>query len=158
MTRRSVAVRQGPARTLLAPAVALTLLGGAACLAGGAALRGVPGLLAAAVAVVVVLGFLLAGQAPLAAATRLGGWTGGTMLVSLYLTRVLLVVVAYGVVLAAGDAVDRPVLGVSVIVCTLAWTAGTVWSALRWRPLLIDEVPAGSDGQPAPDGRDGRTG
>jgi hypothetical protein len=24
------------------------------------------------------------------------------------------------------------------MVCALAWTAGTVWSAVRWRPMVVD--------------------
>ena len=49
----------------------------------------------------------------------------------------LLLVVAFRV-FAGSDEVDRSALGLTVIACALAWTAGTVWTALRWRPMLVE--------------------
>jgi hypothetical protein len=60
----------------------------------------------------------------------------------LYTARVVLLLVALRV-LSDADGVDREAVGLTVIAGALAWTAGTVWSAMRWRPLVVE--PAGHD-------------
>jgi hypothetical protein len=38
------------------------------------------------------------------------------------------------------------VLGLTVIGTALGWTVGTVWSALRWRPMVVEpEAPERSE-------------
>ena len=44
-------------------------------------------------------------------------------------------------VLSDAEGVHRGAVGLTVIAAALAWTAGTVWSALRWRPLVVEPDP-----------------
>jgi hypothetical protein len=71
---------------------------------------------------------------------------GAALLVSLYSTRLLLLLLAWRV-LSASDTVDRRTLGLTVVVCALAWTTGTVWSAMRWQPVLIEPEPSPASGE-----------
>ena len=130
----------GPVRVLLGRATALTMVAGLGCAAVAAAVVGADGVLAALVGVGLVLGFLLVGQLPVAQVASGRRALGAALLVSLYSTRVLLLVLAWRV-LSRSDALDRGSLGLTVVVCALAWTAGTVWSALRWQPVLIVPEP-----------------
>lgn len=124
-------------RALLGPAVALTLLAGVVAAVVAATTVGTSGLLAAVVAVGLVLGFLLVGQLPIAHVARGRRGVGAGLLLSLYVTRVMLLVVAYAVFSSSGS-VDRRTLGLTVIACVAGWTAGTVWSAMRWRPMVVE--------------------
>lgn len=135
--------RAATERTLLSRAVLLTLGVGALCALAAGLLRGGAGLVGAALAVGLVLAFLLVGQLPVAQAARGRRRLGAALLVVLYLLRVLLLVLAYALVVASGDArLDREALGLTVVASALAWTAGTVWSALRWRPMVVEpETP-----------------
>jgi len=135
----------GPVRTLLGRAVVLTVLAGLVCAVVAAAAVGRDGALAALVGVGLVIGFLLVGQLPVAQVARGRRVWGAALLVSLYSTRLLLLLLAWRV-LSASDIIDRRTLGLTVVVSALAWTAGTVWSAVRWRPVLIEPEPS-----PAPD-------
>ena len=140
--------RAATERTLLSRAVLLTLGVGALCALAAGLLRGGAGLVGAAFAVGLVLAFLLVGQLPVAQAARGRRRLGAALLVVLYLLRVLLLVLAYALVVASGDArLDREALGVTVVASALAWTAGTVWSALRWRPMVVEpETPVARRG------------
>ena len=51
--------------------------------------------------------------------------------------QVLLLVVVLAVVTTSGTP-DPTVLGLTVIAVALGWTAGTVWSWLRWRGPVVD--------------------
>ena len=136
-------VRTGPLRELLGPAVSMTALAGLACALVAPVLVGRPGVAAAAAGCMLVLAFLLVGQVPVHQAGRGRRRTGAALLVLLYALRVLLCLAALSLVTTAGrPGLDRRVLGVTVVVCALAWTAGTVWAALRWRPLVV--VPDGA--------------
>jgi hypothetical protein len=138
-----VTVRPGRTeRTLLGPAVVLTLVAGTASVAVAWAAVGAEGRRAALVAVGMVLGFLLVGQLPVAQVARGRRRLGAALLVLLFVVRLLVLLVAFGVFYVA-DGVDREALGLTVITCALAWTAGTVWSALRWRPMVVDPEPSG---------------
>lgn len=140
MTRRPA----GLWRTLLGSAVGLTLLAGAASVLVAVGVAGRAGLFGALVAVALVTGFLLVGQVPLAQAARGRRRVGAALLLLLYTARVMLLLVAFRVFYMR-DGVSREALGLTVIACAAAWTAGTVWSALRWRPLVVE--PEG-DAQP----------
>jgi ATP synthase protein I len=131
----------GPARTLLGRAVVMTLVAGLLCMAVAAGTAGADGLLGAVVGVGLVLAFLLVGQLPVAQAARGRRALGGALLLFLYTSRVVLLLVAFRVLSVAG-AVDRDALGLTVVLCALAWTAGTVWSAVRWRPMVVEPEPA----------------
>lgn len=129
----------GPVRTLLGRAVVMALLAGLLSALVAAVAVGRGGLLPAVVGVGLVLGFLLLGQLPVTQAARGRRSVGAALLVSLYTTRVVLLLLAFRV-FSVGDQTDRKVLGLTVVVCSLAWTAGTVWSALVWRPVLIERA------------------
>jgi hypothetical protein len=124
-------------RTLLGPAVLLTALTGLVAVAVAAVTSGSDGALAALLAVGIVLGFLVVGQLPVAQVARGRRAVGSALLLLLFTSRVMLLLVAFRVFYSS-DAVDREVLGLSVIACALGWTAGTVWSALRWRPMVVE--------------------
>lgn len=136
----------GPVRTLLGRAMVLTLLAGLVSAAVAAVAVGLDGALAALVGVGLVLGFLLVGQLPVAQVARGRRALGAALLVSLYSTRLLLLLLTWRV-LSASDTVDRRTLGLTVVVCALAWTAGTVWSAMRWQPVLIEPEPSPAPGE-----------
>lgn len=144
MTERSAralapAVRPGATeRTLLSRAVVLTALAAAVAAPVALVVRGPDGLTGAALGAALVLGFLLLGQVPVAQVARGRRGVGAALLIGLYTVRVLLLLVAYRVVTASPAALDRQALGVTVVACALAWTAGAVWSMLRWRPLVVD--------------------
>lgn len=125
------------ARRLLAPAVLAALVAGAVAVLVAAAAGGGEAVTGALVGAGLVLGFLLVGQAPVSQAARGRRWLGAFLLVALYVLRVVLLLVAFQLVVSS-DGVERTAVGLSVIACALAWTAGTVWSALRWRPLVVE--------------------
>ena len=136
--------RPRPVRELLSRAVVLTVLAGTTCAAAAAVTRGRPGLVSAAAACVLVLAFLLVGQLPVHQAGLGRRRTGAALLVVLYALRVLLCLAAFRVVTTTGRAdLDREVLGLTTLACALAWTAGTVWTALRWRPVVVVPESAG---------------
>jgi hypothetical protein len=128
-------------RTLLGRAVVLALLTGAVSIVVAVVVAGADGLRAAALAVGLVLGFLLVGQLPIGQVARGRRRLGAALLVVLFVLRVIALLVAFAAFYVA-DGVDREVLGLTVMACALAWTAGTVWSALRWRPLVVDPEDA----------------
>ena len=136
----------GPVRTLLGRAVVLTVLAGLVCAVVASVAVGRDGVLAAVVGVCPVLGFLLVGQLPIVQVARGRRVLGAALLVSLYSTRLLLLLLAWRV-LSASDTVDRRTLGLTVVVCALAWTTGTVWSAMRWQPVLIEPEPSPAPGE-----------
>jgi ATP synthase protein I len=119
----------------------LALLTGAAAVAVAWAAAGGEGLRGALVGVGLVLGFLLVGQLPVAQVARGRRRLGAALLVLLFVARLLVLLVAFGVFYVA-DGVDREALGLTVIACALAWTAGTVWSAVHWRPMVVDPEPS----------------
>lgn len=129
--------RAGPARALLGRAVLLTLVTGAAATVFAALTRGADGVLAALLGLALVLGFLLVGQLPVAQVARGRNRLGTALLVMIYTLRLMVVLLAFRASLVS-DAVDRDVLGLTVIGCGLAWTAGAVWSALGWRPMVVE--------------------
>lgn len=119
----------------------LTLVAGLVCAVVAAATAGRDGLLAALVGLALVLGFLLVGQLPVAQAARGRRVLATALLILLYTTRVLLLLLAFRIFTAA-DQVDLTSLGATVVVCALAWTAGTVWTAIRWRPMVVEPDPS----------------
>lgn len=129
------------ARRLLGPAVVAAMAVGVVAVVVAAALAGGPGVLGALVGLGLVLAFLLVGQVPVAQAAKGRGTIGAGLLLLLYLTRVALLLTAFRLVVA-GDDVHRGSVGLTVVGCALAWTAGTVWSALRWRPLVVEPDPS----------------
>jgi len=140
------AVRPGATeRTLLSRAVVLAAVVAAVAAPAALVVRGTDGLIGAALGAALVLGFLLLGQVPPAQVARGRRRLGAALLIGLFAARVLLLVVAYGVVTANPAALDRQVLGVTVVACALAWTAGAVWSMLRWRPLVAEPLAGEED-------------
>jgi len=99
-----------------------TLAVGAVCAAAGAVHVGTDGLAAAALAAGLVVAFFATGSVPvhLADAFRLRAGTGVVLLVLTYVLRWLLVVAVLALV-ATGDLVHDRTLGLTVIVCGLAW-------------------------------------
>lgn len=133
------APRQRPARALLSRSVVVTAVVGLLCCLVAGLVRGLPGLWGAALATVVVVLFLLVGQLPISTAARGRSGLAAVLLLLLYVVRIWLLLAAYAVVVTAGDnAVDRESVGATLILAALAWTAATVWTAMRWRPTLID--------------------
>ena len=134
--RRGVGVR-----ALLGPAVLVALAVAVVCGVAGSVVAGVSGLAAAAVGAGLVLGFLLVGQLPIVQAARGRRGLGAVLLLFGYSAQVLLLVVVLAVVTTSGTP-DPTVLGLTVIAVALGWTAGTVWSWLRWRGPVVDvDVP-----------------
>jgi len=127
----------GPARTLLGAAVGATLLVGLLSAAVAAMTVGRDGSLGAVVGLGLVLGFLLVGQLPVAQVAAGRRALGVGLLLFLYSSRVLLLLIALRAFSVDGR-VDREALGLTVVACALAWTAGTVWTALRWRPMVVE--------------------
>ena len=127
----------GTERALLGRAVTLTLLSGLASVVVAAVTVGRAGALAALVALGLVLGFLVLGQLPVAQAARGRRGTGAALLLLLYSVRIAVLLGAFRIFYASDD-LDREVLGLTVIACAAGWTVGTVWSALRWRPVLVE--------------------
>lgn len=112
--------------------VALTLLAGAVCAVVAVTLVGGRGALSAALAAVLVLGFFRSGRLPLVLA---GGPVGGLAVVVLLTNYVLRLALALLLLVAAVEAgwVDRRALGISVIVCGLAYVNGAVLRLVRAR-------------------------
>jgi hypothetical protein len=125
---------------MLGRAVVLTLVVALVAAVVGTAVAGLDGLRAAVLAAVLVLAFLLVGQLPVAQAAQGRRGVGAGLLVALYTTRLVLLFLAFRLFDDAGQ-VDRTVLGVTVIAAAMAWTAGTVWTALRWRPMVVEPEP-----------------
>lgn len=134
----------GTERALLGPAVVLTALTGGVAVVVAALAVGSDGTRAALLAVGLVLGFLLVGQIPVSQVARGRRRLGSALLVVLFTTRVLLLLLAFRLFYVS-ETVDREVLGLSVIACATAWTAGTVWSALRWRPMVVEPEDSGPE-------------
>jgi hypothetical protein len=129
------------ARTLLRPSTSVAAAVGVGCVGVALAVEGGAGAAAALLGTGLVLGFLLVGQVPVAAAAGGRGGLGAMLLLLGYTTRIALLLVAFRLVTRAGSP-DREVLGLTVIAVALGWTAGTVWTFLRWRPPVVDvELP-----------------
>lgn len=141
-------VRRGVgARAVLTPAVLGAVAATAVAAAGSVVADGWAGLAGALMAGGVVLAFLLAGQLPVAQASRGRRWLAALLVLVGYLVRVFLLLVVF-VLVVNGGFPDRTVLGVDLMVVGLGWTAGSVWSLVRWRPAVVD-VDRPSDGAPA---------
>ena len=145
MTVRRTGARPGTsARGLLGPAVLATLLAGAVAVLVAGLVAGVAGATGALVGAGLVLGFLLLGQVPVAQVARGRRSLGAMLLVLLYTVRVVVLLAALRA-LSVSDTVHRTSIGVTVIACALAWTAGTVWSALRWQPVLVEPADSSQE-------------
>jgi hypothetical protein len=133
-------------RGLLRLGTGLTSVVGLVTVVGCALLAGRAAALGALLAVTLTLSFLLVGQLPLVQAARGRPRLAALLLLVLYVVRVLLLLAAF-VAFYVSDEVDGRALGIGLMVCGAAWTAGVVWSALRWRPAVveIDEAPAAAD-------------
>src|SRR4029079_6892026 len=106
--------------------------------AGGAA-SGV----GAALAVVVVLVFFGAGQLVVGRAFRTSPQTAMNTALLVYVVDLFLLL-GLVVLLKDATAVDTKVFGLTVVVCTLAWTLFQVRALTRLRILYVDpEHPAG---------------
>lgn len=125
------------ARALLAPGVLGAALAAAGCAVVAGAVVGRGSLGAVGLGSALVLGFLLVGQLPLARATGAHRGLAGMLLLVGYTARIALLLVAFRLVVTSGFP-DRQVLGGTVVVVGLGWTAGTVVSFLRWRPPVVD--------------------
>lgn len=137
----------GPARTVLVPATLVATGAGLVCTAVATVLEGADGLLAALVGTGLVVAFLLVGQAPVAQVARGRKVLGTALLVLGYTARISLLLIAFRL-LSGSTALDRDVLGVTVVVCALAWTAGAVVAYLRWRPMYVEPGPAPDEAPP----------
>ncbi len=134
-------VRGTGARALLAPALLGALATWLVAAAGALVVDGGTGLAGAGLGGALVIAFLLVGQVPVAQAAKGRGFLGAALLLVGYLTRVVLLLVAFVLVVVDGT-LDRRVVGGTVIAVALGWTAGTVWAWLHWRPPVVDvELP-----------------
>lgn len=124
-------------RELLARAFVLSVVVGVVCVVVAAFVGGSRTSASCAVGAAVVVAFLAVGQVPLAAAARGHAAMGAMLLLLGYLSRVLVLLVALLVVLNS-DGLERGPLGLTVMATGAAWTAGALWSMVRWRPMLID--------------------
>jgi hypothetical protein len=140
----------GP-RALLTPAVLVAVAVAVVCAVVALVVEGPSSLGAVALGSALVLGFLLVGQLPVSLAAKGRGGLGAMLLLLGYTTRVALLLLAFRMVLRSGSP-DREVLGLTVVAVGLGWTAGTVFSFLRWRPAVVDvELPsAGGSGADVP--------
>ncbi len=140
------------ARALLSPAVLGAALAWLPAVVTAGVVDGAAGLAAAGLGGSLVLVFLLVGQLPITQAARGRGVLAAGLLLVGYLSRVVLLVVVFVLVVVDGT-LDREVLGGTVMVVALGWTAGVVFSFLRWRPPVVDvELPSSpepSGGVPA---------
>ncbi len=140
----SAARRGTGARALLTPAVVGAAVVAAVCVVVALVVEGPGSLGAVALGAGVVLAFLLIGQLPVSQAGKGRRGLGAMLLLLGYTTRVALLLVAFRLVIRSGSP-DREVLGLTVVAVALGWTAGTVWSFLRWRPAVVDvELPTAS--------------
>jgi hypothetical protein len=138
--------REVGVRALLGTSVLVALGVAVMCAVVGTAVAGLPGLAAAGLGGGLVVGFLLLGQLPLVQAAKGRGGLGAMMLLLGYCLQVLVLLVVFVVVVESG-APDRQVLGVTMVVVALGWTAATVWKWLHWRPPVVDvELPVPVDG------------
>jgi ATP synthase protein I len=126
-----------PGGHLLLPATGLAAAAGLLCMLVGWRMEASRGLAAAALGTVLVLAFLLVGQLPIAQVSRGRRGLGAMLLLLGYTTRIALLLAALRAFYTA-PSVDREVLGVTIVVTALAWTAGAVWAFLRWRPLYVE--------------------
>jgi hypothetical protein len=141
--RASSAAVGGPA--LLGVATGAALLAGAACTAAGAVSGGGRGALSAGLATGLVLSFLWAGQLPVAQAARGRKVLGTALLLFGYTARVALLLLAFRL-FAGADFLDRRTFGVAVVVTALTWTAGALWTLLRWRAPNVETDDATGEG------------
>jgi len=127
----------GPhARFLLGRAVVLVAVTGLVAVLVAAVTSGRAGVLGALLGTVLVLGYLLVGQSPISAAARGGQGAGTALLILLYTLRLMVLIILFRA-FSVSDAVDGTALGLTMIACGLVWTAGVVWSAMRWRPMVV---------------------
>ena len=124
------------APVLLRPATTLALGTGLACTLVAGLTSGARGVLSAAAAVALALGFLWFGQLPVAQAARGRKRLGTALLILGYTVRVAVVVLALRVVFDS-PVLDR-VFGLSVVLTALAWTAGGLWRLATWRSVSIE--------------------
>jgi hypothetical protein len=111
-----------------------TLAVGAACALVAWAVNGVDGLLAASIGALLVVAFFASGRVPvfLAEQVALQSRAGVGLLIITYTLRLVLVLAVLALA-ADSDRVHGPTLGVTLIVCTLAWSALQLVVVLRAR-------------------------
>lgn len=132
---------------VLTPAVLGAGAATLACAVGSAVVDGWAGLAGALVAGGLVLAFLLVGQLPVAQASRGRQGLGALLVLVGYLARVFLLLVVF-VLVVEGGFPNRHVFGVDLMVVAIGWTAGTVWSLVRWRPPVVDVRLPGDEAPP----------
>ena len=129
----------GPIASRNRTAAVVTSGAGLVALVVGTATTGSDGVLSAVVGTALVLAFFAAGALPLLVAGEAGRSEAGLGFLVLAMTYVLRLVLAVAVLTVAtqSGAVDRQVLGLTVIGCALVWT-GTqvVLGARRQQPGL----------------------
>jgi|tagenome__1003787_1003787.scaffolds.fasta_scaffold20927280_2 hypothetical protein len=124
-------------RELLGRAFALSVVAGVLCVLGAVVVGDGRTAASAGVGAALVVAFLAVGQVPLVAAARGHAALGALLLLLGYVSRIVIGLAGL-VLLLNGDGLDRRALGLTVMVTGAAWTAGALWSMVRWRPTLID--------------------
>jgi hypothetical protein len=111
-----------------------TLAVGVVCALVAWAVNGADGLLAASIGALLVVAFFASGQVPmfLAGQVALEARAGVALLITTYLLRLVLVFAVLALA-ADSDRVDGPTLGVTLIVCTVAWSVLMLAAVLRAR-------------------------
>jgi ATP synthase protein I len=119
------------------PAALATLLAGLVAVVVAWLAVGAHGPLSAVLGTAIPLAFFGLGAAPLALAERTGPGLAWIVLALGYVLRIMVGVVVYAVAVSS-DAIDRSVVGLTVIGCALVWlNTALVWSLQkRNRPTL----------------------
>jgi hypothetical protein len=135
------------------PTIGVTLAVGLGCLLVAGLAAGAGGLVAAAVAVVLVVCFFAVGAWPLRLVRRDGSASPAALPLALggYLVRVS-GLAAIGLWLARHPGFDRAAFGATIVVCALAWPTAAAVAVLRKAPTTATERPKRRPGQaPGPD-------
>ncbi|HET7328774.1 MAG TPA: hypothetical protein VFJ14_15985 [Nocardioidaceae bacterium] len=135
------------AAAMLRGALAPTLTVGAVGMVSSALLAGAEGLVGAAIGLSLVVVFFGLGVSVLRRCARLEPVLVLLVALGLYAAKVVLIGGSLLVIAGTGvlDGVAHPMsLGLTAIVCTLAWTAGQVVGATRARVPLYDVEMGGS--------------
>jgi ATP synthase protein I len=127
-------------KTILRGALLPTLVVGVLAVVVGAVVSGGKGALAAALGTVVVLAFFTVSQLVVGRATNAALMMNLALLT--YVVKILVLLILIGV-LRDASWLDGQVFGLTVVACTLVWTAFEVRAFARLRILYADPDEAG---------------
>jgi ATP synthase protein I len=137
----SVVLRAAFIPTAIVGVVAIVLAG---------VLRGSAGLVAAALAVVVVLAFFASGQYVVGRVLSSNPQLALSTALLVYLTQIIVLFVLIAL-LQDASWLDPKVFALTVVVCTLVWTGMAVLTTQRTKVLYVDPAPADEPSTPVAD-------